>query len=567
MERIQQRLGTTISQNSVNTDFQVNIGLESNSKLISENDINKVVDVGVQFNKERQSSSLYRLLSTIRPQFTNVLFNTTGVNSMSSFGVDERGSLGYQNRFRDKTIPSDNNVTSTEDLTFDEAITQYLAEDNGWFGYTNPDQVSSTPCVFTDMTPNHSLFDLVSTDDVKNWEIKITYPRYGKYRTPNDITDGGLLIIDKSDGSMGNIPMLQLSTPIKHGLSQGDTVRISGLSPSTEDGDYTVERIGLDNGNLTEYSFLISADPTTLLGGNTRMTRIVNGKASEYYFRIFETITLDDDYEAYNLAFSKNVYGDKVIQNIFNTDIDISSLRDNLNRPLSELYITFIKAQNKGFSKVTAGLDMPNIPAIALYPQIPDVRRIHNGTLPLTHNFVENNITMSQLNYFGDVVEYNEYEVKETVLADVNHRFNTDNRDNSSNNTAFIDGSTLVMGPRVEGYYYKPHHKIQIRQFSSFVEQGDSSTEGIPDYAQSLGDGRFLWRDLLDIGFNDGATETLNYPFLNGCHYIHQNVDLNLRRQDPFGEYGLYYSHFPKDPLGERLFDENISTKTIGNDC
>jgi len=42
---------------------------------------------------------------------------------------------------------------------------------------------------------------------------------------------------------------------------------------------------------------------------------------------------------------------------------------------------------------------------------------------------------------------------------------------------------------------------------------------------------------------NDGQEETLNYPFLNGAHYIYQNFCFPVRRQDPYGQYDLYYGY------------------------
>jgi hypothetical protein len=33
----------------------------------------------------------------------------------------------------------------------------------------------------------------------------------------------------------------------------------------------------------------------------------------------------------------------------------------------------------------------------------------------------------------------------------------------------------------------------------------------------------------------------MNRPFTNGAHYIHNTINFYLRRQDPFGEYGLQY--------------------------
>ena len=43
----------------------------------------------------------------------------------------------------------------------------------------------------------------------------------------------------------------------------------------------------------------------------------------------------------------------------------------------------------------------------------------------------------------------------------------------------------------------------------------------------------YIWRDLLDIGLNDGQETTLDYPFLNGANYIYTNKHIFIRRQDP----------------------------------
>ena len=58
-------------------------------------------------------------------------------------------------------------------------------------------------------------------------------------------------------------------------------------------------------------------------------------------------------------------------------------------------------------------------------------------------------------------------------------------------------------------------------------------------YELNDGTGRYLWRDMLstkEIGVND---EMHDYIFTNGAVYIHRNLNFFLRRQDPFGEYGL----------------------------
>jgi hypothetical protein len=71
-----------------------------------------------------------------------------------------------------------------------------------------------------------------------------------------------------------------------------------------------------------------------------------------------------------------------------------------------------------------------------------------------------------------------------------------------------------------------------------------------------------VWRDLLSIGFNQFNTEVLDYPFLNGAHYIYNNYHILLKRQDPFNNWNLYYNDYPADPIGQRMttnYDTNFS--------
>ena len=248
------------------------------------------------------------------------------------------------------------------------------------------------------------------------------------------------------------------------------------------------------------------------------------------------------------MTFSKNVYTDEIYQYVFNEDIDVTDLVDNLNRPLSQIYLTIVKTDsNNIFSDIKSGIEAPEIErlndsnTLTYLNNIPIIQKIHNGTTSVpftTANPLEviTKVTQPQLTYYyGDVVQYNKFEVKEVVLSDVYHRFNTNNRD-STPPTALNIG-----GPRLEGYYYKPHHEIEIRRFSDYVEQGDDSVFGMPEYKVDLGDGRYLWRDLLDIGFNETEDTALNYPFLNGCHYIYDTNCFEVKRQDPFRFWGLLY--------------------------
>ena len=561
MENKEFRLNSASNQRAVNEDTFDKIQIESKSAPLPIGEVNKIINLGEQFNKERQESKLYRLTGSFDTLFNNVLFNTTGTNSWETFNT---------NTFRDGTYPPvpEFSLDDEEDLTYIEAIAKYLTENNGWFGYYDPDPSKVTSCTWVDMEPRRELFSMTPKSGVKNWEVTVTYPTYFGIGQPGDfshpIVSGGLLLIDVEQTTIGNRSMLTFATPVKHGLSQGDSIEISGVFISNDttsyNGQYNVIRLGKNNGDDKDYYFSVDIEELVTINANSRVSRLVNGRKSVYYLRVFKkikTISTDiienDDYEIYPLAFSQTIYEDKVCQYVFNEDIDVSNLKDNLGRPLSELYITIIKTtSNNVFTPVKSGIKMPLFPNAAGDAGISDINRITNSA-STSHIPLEIDISIDDELFYGDVVEYNLFECIEKTLGVAHHRFNTINRENGGT----VDGNNL--GIRLEGYVYKPHHKVQIRQYSNYVEQGQFNTLDRPSYSDfnAIGDGRYLWRDLLDIGLNDTQQTMLDYPFLNGCHYINSLITLPLFRQDPFGYYG-YRTNFPNDRIGTLIEDKII---------
>ena len=522
MERIQQILNRSTNATAVNQDFGVKIALSNTAKLLPDNEIDYRINSATQFNVERQACSTYRFVGDITPNFTNVLFDITqeSLSALTNSNVE---------------VP--------------------LLEQNGWFGYYKPN--SNKLCDYQELAPDRNNFTLVPNNNINNWELLLTYP-YSADTTHNLVVNG-LLIVDKVSITSGGKDMIGFTTPVKHNLVAGDTVRITGLGGL--DNDFNVVQTGDNLGNDTEYIFVIDLPSTTAISANTRMKRLNNGQESTYYFRLFKSISDNNDYEFYNLAFSNNLYNDTIAQFAFNSDIDVSKFSDNLGRPLSELYVTMIKQSNSEFSIIKSGLDIPYIGNLVEFPSIPDIRRIHNVSSysTVSHIPLETSVLGTNNLFYGDVVEYNNYDVEEIILGEVSHRFNTLNRDNTTINSENT--------PRPEGYYYKPHHLIKIRQYSNYIEQGDISLYNLPSYAQDLGDGRFLWRDLLSIGYNDVNDTVLDYPFLNGRHYLHTSFDLSLKRQDPFNIYELYYKTLPRDIYGDKTNNVNFTTNSGNNVC
>jgi hypothetical protein len=585
-ERIQNRLGVEKSKSSVNTDTYLNINLDGEQRILPPDIINQIVNVGERFNTERQKSPFYRILGTINPTISNPLFNLNDSLFLDKFtwsGFNYEDPITHDFRFNNSI--------------YSNVVNKYLKEKDGWFGYFDPDVSKSGLCNYFDMEPKRERFSFIpdiapyngtNMSPVKNWELTITYP--ASVDSGHTIVNNGLLIIDATPVVVATRTMTAFGMPCLHNLNVGDIVRISGTTGYN--GDHVVVRTGLDNGDLKSYYFVLDLPPTGTITPISRMKRMFGGVESTYYFRKFRKIQTrntsvieQDDYETYNLAFSENYYYDNINQFVFNEDINVSGLTDNLGRPLSQLYLTIIKTDSHGvFTNVSSGIETPYIPILNTSSTathllaVPAINKIHNGgLLPFTsHTPLETNVTFTNGNadFYGDLVDYNPNQLTETVLADVSHRFNTVNRQSSPNMTYVVNlgtnapnltpatTATVSLGPRQEGYFYKAHHLIRIREFSTYVEQGNQYTEGIPNYAVNLGDGTYLWRDLLEIGFNESNAKALNYPFLNGCHYMYDNYCFTVRRQDPFDNWDLYYSKYPADPIGERMTTKFNSNST-----
>ncbi len=608
-ERTKQILNNQLSANNVNNDTYLHINVENSQRLLPINEINKVVNIAERFNKERQRCSFYRIIGTINSTMSNPLFNLSNPlnNQTNEFTWSWFNSI---DTFLDTSYPKDNNIFDDTDLSYPSALKTFLKEKDGWFGAYDPDITKSGLCNFLDMEPKRERFSLIADKNpinstsnqqpIKNWELTITYP--SNVDKSHNMVNGGLLITSHAQAIVSTRNMTAFGLSCKHNLAVGDTVNITGTNGY--DGQHVIVRTGLDNGDLKEYFFVIDKPfiATNALSSNSRIKKVINGIESEYYFRLFKKIKTrtapvveNDDYEVYKLGFSENFFNDSIVQFVFNEDIDISDLKDNLGRPLSEIYLTIVKTDSNGlFTKVSSGIETPydaklissNTSNLAYLRNIPTIHRIHNGTSGIftTHIALEDDVKINNTNhnneFYGDLVEYNINTLLETVLVDVVHRFNTVNREGqiTLNYVSQVGKPTtptpispvykqINLGPRHEGYYYKAHHKFNIKQFSNYIEVGDIYTEGIPSYAVDLGDGRIIWRDMLEIGFNESDAKPLDYPFLNNAHYLYDNFCFTLKRQDPFANWGLYYGTFPEDPVGDKIIDKfNVKTEEE-DDC
>lgn len=297
---------------------------------------------------------------------------------------------------------------------------------------------------------------------------------------------------------------------------------------------------------------------------NLSFKRLVSNVECKYYVRIFSKIpnfkfcdteindkTLydktnnrdlikeysdkDHNFESHinRVGFSKNIYGDEINEIVFTDDIDLTALKDNLGRPLTDIYLTIVK-RNKGYKSwygvspetkidVTAN-DIEyshcfgkNSCSLRLsddslnYIGVNDIRKIDSEIEGLdikkindTNSFDADEIVFDECrNFYGDLCCYSPVDVLEESIQPVLNRFNTAQRDLkisdegykyfSSFNVDMINKDETEIGygdpydiqvaglhstqitynslPRREGYYYQTHYKIPVKTISSKLSE------------------------------------------------------------------------------------------------
>lgn len=225
------------------------------------------------------------------------------------------------------------------------------------------------------------------------------------------------------------------------------------------------------------------------------------------------------------LAFANNIYSDEMGQIVFTDDIDISNIHDNLGRPISEIYLTIVK-NNRGykewygydgvevdinspnveyshcFGRITCGFEMAeetvssidanNIRTISPFSTGNWGYSIGNINGDRGDNTPDHEIVFDKdIHYYGDLCYFDSYNAIERVIQPMLHRFNTAQRECGGSNgssrgdyfSQFIfdeikkddydSGDAFIIGEntfdkcnqKAEGYFYQPHHRIQIKSF------------------------------------------------------------------------------------------------------
>ncbi len=542
--RIKKILNSKLSVNNVNENINTKLILYSDRKFIPKTQTNTVVSQNDVFDNERKNSNIFRLITKVDTYFNNQLpdLGYTSVPKKNDNIVNGTIKIG---------LGTLNDTVIKRTSTFQESFQNNLINEDGWLKIITPLIQRSDYNEKITLTPNEFDFDL----NKDNWKINICILKE-KNNPVNSIIHDGIRILSNSIININNKNLNCLYSVIPHNLNIGDRIKIKGINGG--DKEVTIKKLGNENNENNEYYFCIE-DITFNINSTTRFSKIIDNEEVEYYFRVVKPINVNIT-SLSKLGFSKNLYNDNIKQIMFE-DIDLSDYTDYLNRPITDLYLQFIRKDNKGFTLSKSGLDL-EYDITLLNPSninVPNINLITNSNNSATKL---EDINENGTSFILDIVEFSKTNYLETKLIDVSYRFNRKDREIGN-----ISVNNINMGTRHEGYKYKPFFNIKTKNVSTNIEYSNPDTDIIPEYAILLKDGRYIWRDILDIGFNDDIENQIDYPFLNGTNYIFSDFKLFINRQDANNLYNLRYNSFPNDVIGNLLDDSLIRVKKIDTIC
>lgn len=330
---------------------------------------------------------------------------------------------------------------------------------------------------------------------------------------------------------------------------------------------------------------------------NLSFAKTVDGLQCRYYVRIFSRFPNFETYErpvtvenVYNedkflgvrpidkyseeeyelqstvskLGFSTNIYGDRLAQIVYNDDINIDVIVDNLNRPLTSLYLTFIKTNygyklwyntegedngaskrqsvdvewSRCFGKLNCGFELSpylegskfaqgnvNVMRNTYQKEIRGLAQpqdFYNSQLS-NETQIDDEIHYKEQNkFYGDLCMYSPAECLETIIQTVFARFNTAQRecnldifDTVNFNEIEVDESepTNVMqvsknlydnegSKKLEGYCYQMHYEIPIRSFATNITETNPKMFSVVELSDGT-DNTFIAKTSVDNYFNN----------------------------------------------------------------
>ena len=242
------------------------------------------------------------------------------------------------------------------------------------------------------------------------------------------------------------------------------------------------------------------------------VSKVIEKELLEYYVKVLEVVDVIEELDT--CAFSVNSYDNSNINFFLNRNTNIDNLYNNLNEPISDLYIGIIKnGSATAFNLLESPLitttpfsSLTNLPPFSSveshFSRFINYVGDNDGIEKITDNTVSQKIRIGDV-FYHSVCEHSTENLQE-VEVDMLHQ-------------RFIHNDII--------FTYKPFYKINLKLKSTYIEDSDT-TQSTPNYAiHSRQRDKYIWRDIFDIGVSDENGNKIDFPFTNGAFYVYNNFN------------------------------------------
>jgi hypothetical protein len=535
--------------------LNLSITLSEENSLLNDNEKNIVIDAKSVFNSERNNSKSYRIFGKLKMIFKNFYYGISQYNELKKHlylvGDGSSGNTyGYLPYNEFAFIRNDNFKRIFQEVDVDELST------------------------FTGFTPtfkNESTHNVITEPSYHNWNLYLSYvyqhdEEYElKYTNKNNKTfefksgDGILFDVEET------INHMKLISPIKHGISVGEYVIISGIT-------FYVNNLGDENYGSEDYVIIINKtqipigfvgfDDEVVLGKRCIDPKDINS-ISKYYVQKHKTLTSYNECTIDKMSIESSIWKDEkkiLFENIegendvlveknraevvfynFTNPFILTGLTNNNNITPTEIYITAIFRNGNGYfnypPKIGYEFNFHDTYIDAQFSGTTSYENNITGT-----NFTRENQTFTSGNtlpigteLIGSLTEYNIKDLKERQYSKVFHKITSkyDCFYHFQNTNEYFSGAD---DNNEVGLFYQPFYKIKLREESQYIEEStEKEIYNLPEnsnYDSNLKTWR--WRELYDHGYLDADNNGTDYPFINGVHFIKNDINFLLRNEKTF---------------------------------
>ena len=502
-EKLQILLGSCKNVNSVDVDNFQKIELENKPAPILEYDIRNALSATEIFDAEREANEDYRiygrieylsLLNGLKATYSELkdffLPNPQNSNNMDIFKSFDfyllKAGTGYTRTTGGTiTVVGINSTNYLINETFNSWVTASPTNyPTGWICSVGPGSyMQQTVEYHAKFVLGNQFINLISL-------IKEIPLSYGTFTMETNISS----VSPSFDPAVDGVSVLfyQNGTFIKSYQLLADGIGYKKI-------EFTLPEVS----GITKVGIIVGSNSKSITMDYFKLYQSGSSDGSSTnslkgYVRYFDVITELRDFEIYNAGFSNNVYGDQVYSFNFNKDFNVSPYVDEFGFPATELFLyAQYKFNHLDESLLRTSWGTTGIPETVAFNPV----RLHVGD-----------------RVYGDLIEYSKYNFLQFQSSPQIYYINT----------PYNNG--------VLQWMYNPIIPFRLRYFYdnlNSVNTGSTSYERqstIPYYATSLGDGNFIWRDIIPQGNIDPLTGLgVDYPFMNKKRYLFSSVILDVR--------------------------------------